>query len=105
VTSREEGGDTLAAAIIALRKRVGSQAKLAKLLSTTDRTVKRWERGAVPNGRFRQALIAEGIPAELFEQATRRELLEAGVRQVQDLADQVEQLRRLVDELIARGAK
>lgn len=81
-------------AIIALRKRVGSQAKLAELLGTTDRTVKRWERGAVPNGRFKKALIAQGIPEELFERAKEREQIEERLRIVES---EIAQIRRILE--------
>ena len=80
-------GDTLAAAIIRLRKKVGSQPKLAKEVGTTDRTVKRWERGALPRGKHRAALIRLGVDPQLFERAG---------------TGQIERRLRLVEGEIAR---
>jgi transcriptional regulator with XRE-family HTH domain len=77
VTPGEADEDTLPAAIIALRKSVGSQAKLAAKAGVAERTVKRWERGALPQGPAKAALVALGIPPRLFERAELRDEIEA----------------------------
>jgi len=85
-------GDTLAAAIIRLRERAGSQVKLAKELGTTDRTVKRWERGAVPQKKYRPALIRRGVDSRLFEHAGMGEQIERRLRLVEGEIARIRQL-------------
>lgn len=74
MTPREAQGGTLAAAIVALRKRLGSQVKLAEAVGVTDRTVKRWEKGAVPEEPARSELIRLGVPEALFHAYVREEV-------------------------------
>jgi transcriptional regulator with XRE-family HTH domain len=83
VTPREADEDTLPAAIIALRKSVGSQAKLAAKVGVAERTVKRWERGAMPQGAAKAALIALGLPPRLFERAEIRDEIEDRLRRLE----------------------
>jgi DNA-binding XRE family transcriptional regulator len=83
VTPRGKPDDTLSGAIIKLRQRVGSQVKLAKLVETSERTVKRWEGGVVPQKKFRPALIAQGVDARLFEDAAEREQMRKRLRFVE----------------------
>lgn len=75
--------DTLAAAIIRLRKDVGSQAKLAAKTGVSERTVKRWERGAVPQRPAREALVRLGIQPTLFASADLRDEIETRLRTVE----------------------
>lgn len=83
MTSRDDADDSLAAAIIRLREQEGSQVKLAKKLGTTDRTVKRWEHGAVPQPKWRPKLIKLGVAAQLFERAEEREQIEKRLRAIE----------------------
>lgn len=83
VTTREVSEDSLAAAIIELRQRVGSQVKLAKKVGTTERTVKHWEHGTVPQRKWRPALIRLGVDVRLFERAETRQEVERRLRLVE----------------------
>lgn len=80
MTSRDGGSDTLVGAIISARERAGSQKKLADALGTTERTVKRWEKGAVPQPRWRPGLIQLGVDEELFEKSQDRRQIEGRLR-------------------------
>jgi transcriptional regulator with XRE-family HTH domain len=94
VTPPEQPDDSLAGTIIKLRERLGlSQVKFAKLVGTTERTVKRWEGGVVPQKKFRPALIAQGVDTRLFERAAMREQAERRLRFVES---EVAKLRQLL---------
>ena len=86
VTPRDREPESLAQAIIALRKKVGSQDKLAKATGVSERTVKRWEKGALPVKKYRSALIELGIDPRYFEEsispAAFRKRLEAVEREI-----------------------
>jgi transcriptional regulator with XRE-family HTH domain len=79
VTSRDDAQDSRAAAIIRLRP----QAKLAREVGVAERTVKRWERGVVPQPKHRPALIRLGVDAQLFERAEEKEQIEKRLRSVE----------------------
>lgn len=83
VTSRASGEGTLVSAIIHVREHVGSQAKLAAELGTTERTVKRWEKGSVPQPKWRAGLIQLGVDARLFESAANRAQVESRLRKLE----------------------
>lgn len=88
-----------------LRKQAGSHDKLAARLGTKRQTVIGWEKGAQPNGRYRQ-LLAElsGFPADAFARtASEREvwaLTEARLRAVEEsLAETRRDLEQKVEEV------
>lgn len=65
VLRRLERAKTLADAITIARTAAGSHDKLAKRLGTSRQTVINWEQGTFPD-RYRDKLIAIGIPAKFF---------------------------------------
>lgn len=83
MTARDVQDGTLADAIVRLRREVGSQAKLARKVGATERTVKRWEAGAVPQRKFRPALTSLGVDPQLFESAELREEIEKRLRRAE----------------------
>jgi transcriptional regulator with XRE-family HTH domain len=93
VTSRDRLNGNLAAAIIRLRQQVGSQVKLANAVGTTERTVKRWEKGVVPQAKFRPALTDLGVDERLFARAEMWEEVEARLRDVEAEIARIRELR------------
>lgn len=65
VLRRLERAKTLVEAITLAREAAGSHDRLATLLGTSRQTVINWEKGTYP-GKYRDKLIAVGIPARLL---------------------------------------
>jgi len=97
VTTEDVAEDTLAGAIVQLRKRIGTQKKLAELVGVTERTIMRWEAGeAAPQGEHRKALTDLGIDRRLFRRAD----LPAIGQRLRALEAEVARLRAMYDEEI-----
>jgi hypothetical protein len=108
----------LASAIRDVRVRVGSHDKFVELLKdrykmagASRALVIKWEQGAVPMKRYRDVLIAEGVPADLFTRpaveltpdglAIMQEALANQRRMRRDLQALAQQVSGLVSDMTA----